>query len=1348
MKARIYALFLLVMPWMALPRATAQHTSEGLSEEFVIDFLDVRKGLLSNFVTRTVSDDNNLKYFATEGGVSRYDGYGFKSYRPGQEYPELNSENIETLFKDRDNNIWIGTKSGGVSVLDIKTNQIRNYNHLLENPDRRHLRVIALNQDGEGRILVGTWSKGVFVLDIREEKLVAHYPSAHPIYKIIRDTHDNIWYITNTSLHKYDPSESRRFSFPTRYTMYDLVHDTSRNRLWLVGNSGRKVCLQSFNFESLKVTEHPINLEAAFVKSIALDPKNRLWLGSWGDGLYISDPGVTRFQKTNTSPQGSMFGNVNYEMILDIDIDQNGIAWLSTAHGGVLILYPNKGFHQIAASRRLSDMDQNTISIHKDQKGNLYLGTLTQGLYIQKNGSLPEKVGGIAQTRVNTIYEKANTLFVGTNRGLYVVRNNDFANALHLFKEDKITAVYLDSKQNLWIGTQQRGLKMTHYPTDPRLEKCRIYAEEQKGKFAIENNRINQIREDDRGNIWLATYSGLNLFDPATGAFLPHQALLGENLPSVIINSLYIQGSTLYLGTSLGFAILSFQDKKLSLNALYDARNGLTNDFICAIETDQAGRFWLSTSTSLTRFDPRKKSFVNYDREDGVMVNSLHIGASYRDSAGNLYFGGSNGIVTFNPSGLSNRFTVPEVVWTKLMVNNQALEVGQEINGDVILTQNIQYTDAIALSYRQNHLSLSFAANDFFGADNITYHYQLRGFQDQWVNLGGKNEINFTSLSPGTYELLVRASRNNQDWSQVKKLQIRVGVPPWLSWYAFLFYFLLLAGILLLVRYVSVRQARLKADLRIVQIEKEKEHALNEAKINFFTNISHEFRTPLTLIMSPVSEILDDLNLATPLREKMVLVESNAKRMLNLINQLLDFRKSEHGLLRLKMVRSDFVGFAREVYLSFQNMARNKLITYEFLSEIEEAPVDFDRDQMEIVLCNLLSNAFKYTKEGGTIRFRVYQRDENLGVDIEDNGIGLSEESIRNIFNRFYQVQNAQTAKMVGSGIGLAFSKNIVELHEGTISVESRPEQGTCFTVLLPSQSNINPLVPAIGHEEAEEQDWAEITALPGGQQPQQETLLVVDDNADIRTYLKSLLGEEYRILEAENGLEALGIANREHPDLIISDVMMPEMDGITFCQEIKQQIATSHIPVILLTARSSVMYEINGLQTGADDYITKPFNPIIVKTRIHNILENRKKLREHYFNRVRFEPETLEVNEENLDAVFIDKAIKLVNDNLQNEDFGIEAMVEQLFMSQSTLYRKIKSLTGLSLTGFIRSVKLKKAAQLILENQMKLSHVAYEVGFNDYKHFRKSFQQQFGCLPSDYRSKVQESTSVSPQDH
>ncbi|WP_169578077.1 hybrid sensor histidine kinase/response regulator transcription factor [Rudanella lutea] len=1343
MRLVIYFCFLCALGVCVSATAWSQHVGAGRSDEFVIDYLDVRKGLLSNFVTRTISDDNNLKYFATEGGVSRYDGYGFKSYRPGGEYPQLVNENIETLFKDKDNSIWIGTKSGGLSVLDVKINRIRNYNDILKTRDQRYLRVISLNQDAKGNIWVGTWNKGVFVLDANARKLLAHHPATEPVYKIIRDEHHNIWYISGRMLHKYDPSENRLFDFPTQYIMYDLVQDNVRNKLWMVGNTGPKVHLQSFRFDTQRVQEEPINLEATFMKSIAVDGKGRVWLGSWGDGLFISDVKVTRFQKINTNPQGSMFNNVNYSMILDIDIDPNGIAWLSTAHGGVLILYPNKGFNFMADTRQGGQIDHNTIAIFKTRRGELLIGSLTEGLYRKPADGPMEKISPIADTRINTIYEKDNTLFVGTNRGLYIIKDGNFANAYQAFANDKITAVHLDSQGILWIGSQQRGLKMTRFADDPKLEKCQIYAEEQKGRFALENNRINQIKEDSQGNIWLATYSGLNLLDRTTGAFIPHHQLLSAALPSVIINALYIKGSTLYLATPLGFADLSLTNKKLNLNALYTARNGLTNDFVCAIEEDNTGQFWLSTTTSITRFDPKNKRFVNYDREDGVMINSFHIGSSFKGADGELYFGGANGIIQFRPDQIGRTFSVPKVVWTKLMVNNQAIDVGEDVNGEVILTRSIQYTDEISLSYRQNHLSLNFAANDFFGADNVTYAYQLRGFGDGWVNIGGKNEINFTGLGAGTYELLVKASRNNQDWSPAKKLRIVVGVPPWLSWYAFVFYVCLAVGALLLVRHISVRQARLKADLRIVQIEKEKEHALNEAKINFFTNISHEFRTPLTLIMSPVAEILDDLTLNSKLREKMVLVESNAKRMLNLINQLLDFRKSEHGLLKLKRVYSDFVPFAKEVFLSFQSIARKKNIRYTFQSELDEAPLDFDRDQMEIVLCNLLSNAFKYTPHNGAIQLRIYPKGDWLAVDVEDDGIGLSEESIRNLFNRFYQVQNAQTAKMVGSGLGLAFSKNIVDLHEGEITVRSELGKGTCFTVLL--QADPVDGAPADGplaelaEAGAEGPVWPENNSLDISKQRKKETVLVVDDNEDIRAYLQSLLKEDFTILEAQNGLEALTITNRELPDLIICDVMMPLMDGITFCQEIKQQIATSHIPVILLTARSSVVYEVNGLQTGADDYITKPFNPIIVKTRIHTILENRKKLQEHYLNKVRFEPDTQQVNEVDLDALFIDKAIKLVNDNMQNEDFGIEDMVEHLFMSQSTLYRKIKSLTGLSLTGFIRSVKLKNAAQMILQDNMKLSQVAYEVGFNDYKHFRKSFQQQFGCLPSDYRAKILE---------
>lgn len=399
MEYRVFLLLFTLHVCLSLG-VVAQRDTADRENEFVIDYLDVRKGLPSNFVTRTVGDDDNIKYFATEGWVSKYDGYGFKSYRPGREYPELTNENIETLFKDKDNCIWIGTKSGGLSVLDIKTNVIKNYNDVLKTSDQRHLRVISINQDSKGNIWVGTWSQGVFVLNIKNRKLVARYPAAQPVYKIIRDEHANIWYVTGSLLHKYDPSESRLLRFPTNYTIYDIVYDQKRNKIWMVGNTGRTVHLQSFLLDTQTVREEPISLQADFVKSIALDHKNRIWLGSWGDGLFISNPAVSGFEKITTNPQGSNFNNVSYSMILDIDIDTNGIAWLSTAHGGVLILYPNKGFNFISDSRQSSKIDHNSIAIAQLNAGELLIGTLTEGLYRKKSAGLMEKINAIADTRI------------------------------------------------------------------------------------------------------------------------------------------------------------------------------------------------------------------------------------------------------------------------------------------------------------------------------------------------------------------------------------------------------------------------------------------------------------------------------------------------------------------------------------------------------------------------------------------------------------------------------------------------------------------------------------------------------------------------------------------------------------------------------------------------------------------------------------------------------------------------------------------------------------------------------------------------------------------------------------
>jgi signal transduction histidine kinase/DNA-binding response OmpR family regulator len=770
----------------------------------------------------------------------------------------------------------------------------------------------------------------------------------------------------------------------------------------------------------------------------------------------------------------------------------------------------------------------------------------------------------------------------------------------------------------------------------------------------------------------------------------------------------------------------------------YSEGGALVNQFICALQEDRNGNIWFSSITGISKLNTHSGVLNHFGKQDGVQVNAFHISSSYADSSGMLYFGGDNGLVFFNPEAVIASYQKPTLVITGLSINNQTVEVEGQTKGDQILSQAIQYTSSLSLNYKLTDIAVQFAANDFLGTENISYAYKLVPNDKDWILLNKKNDLSFTGLNPGTYKLLIRANRNNQGWGNPAEITLRIAYPPWLAWYAWFCYALLALGVFAAIRRFRLRQEKLKLELRLVQFEKEKEHEINEAKINFFTNISHEFRTPLTLILSPCTELLAANDISGPNQKKISLIKSNAQKLLRLINQLLDFRKSEHGLLSLRTEPADIKTLITRLLGDFEPAARAKNIKLSLETNIAELMVDMDKAQLEMAINNLLSNAIKFTPANGLVEVRVESDGNTLKIHVSDNGIGIESSHLDKVFNRFYQVPSTG-AQLGGSGIGLAFAKNIVELHNGTITVTSEHGAGTRFSITMPITQTLRPALTATDKSEPEDE--------PLGASPQhafaaaaapsrRETLLLIDDSEDIRAYLAGLLQDEFDILEAENGAVGLKMALESMPDLVISDVMMPEMNGIDLCAELKHNMATSHIPVILLTARASEAYELGGLKTGADDYITKPFNPLIVQMRIRNILDNRRKLTAFYLKKVRFEPEVGGEVAENLDEIFLKKATDLVNGNLQNEHLGIEMMVDHLFMSQSTLFRKIKSLTGLSITGFIRAVRLKKSAQLILQSNIKMSDVAFEVGFNDYKYFKKSFLQQFCCLPSEYREK------------
>jgi signal transduction histidine kinase/DNA-binding response OmpR family regulator/ligand-binding sensor domain-containing protein len=1315
-------------------------------EEFSIDRLDVQKGLLSNFVTRTISDDKQFKYFATEAGISRFDGYGFKHYRPIPGTDGLVNENIETLFHSRAGYVWVGTKTGGLSRLNVRTQVLENWNDVFSGVSRKPLRIVSLTEDRNGNIWVGTWNQGCFKIDPKSRKLVEHFPSNSIIYNMICDAYGTVWFTDGKTLCAYKSQEGSLKRFPQQFYLYNICEDTARKRIWAVGNLESEARLGYMDQLNQVYTEVPLGLKARFVASLAVDQKMRVWLGSWGNGLYVSDPSVSSFQKVSTTGFTDVISSTNRNAITNIFIDENGIAWLSTSYGGVLILYPNKGFRNVSNNQKAEMRDYNVTAMNSAPGNHLLSGSISLGLYDVGSPQHPEFVRNefLPAARINQIYNHEGRSFLATNEGLFIFSQGLDRAPQRYFPGEKITSVLVSSQHELWVGTQQHGLQKMKFDGKPDTVSRTQFSESANTPFQIENDRINKIVHDKQGNIWIATHSGINLWDAGKQQFVSHRKLFADKLPGIIVHDVLVSDKFMYLATPNGLFKVSVARQAagtvdLKVVEHYNEDHALVNQFICAVQEDRNGNIWFSSTTGISKLNSLTGVVHHFGKQDGVQINAFHITSSYSDSSGALYFGGDNGFVFFNPEAVIATYRKPTLTVTGININNKPVEVERQPEGQQILTQAIQYTNNILLKYENNDIAVEFAANDYLGTENISYAYKLEPLDKDWIVLGKKNEVSFTGLKPGKYQLSIRANRNNLGWGNPTVMSLNIAYPPWLAWYAWVIYAMAAIGILMLIRRTRLRQEKLKIELQRVQFEKEKEHEINEAKINFFTNISHEFRTPLTLIISPCTELLSRSDLTSPDLQKISLVKSNAQKLLRLINQLLDFRKSEHGLLSLRTQSEDIRQLVQGLLNDFAPAALAKKIELKLEADASEIIVDIDKAQMEMAINNLISNAIKFTPVNGKVWVRIATEGDVLHLQVCDNGIGIEPIHQDKIFNRFYQVSSTE-GQQGGSGIGLAFAKNIVELHNGTIQVSSTPGKGTVFTISMPMVQR-SEKASSVNDDLEQDEEISGAVPPPGATaaQPHRQLVLVVDDNEDIRQYISGLLKDEFEVLEAENGSEGHKVALEAMPDLIISDVMMPQMSGTDLCAELKNNMATSHIPIILLTARASEAYELNGLQTGADDYITKPFNPLIVQMRVRNMLSNRKKLKAFYLRKVKFQPDTEGETAENLDEVFLNKAIELVNANLQNENLGIEMMVDHLFMSQSTLFRKIKSLTGLSITGFIRALRIKKAAQLILQSNMKMSDIAFEVGFNDYKYFKKSFQQQFGCLPSEYREKQAE---------
>lgn len=728
----------------------------------------------------------------------------------------------------------------------------------------------------------------------------------------------------------------------------------------------------------------------------------------------------------------------------------------------------------------------------------------------------------------------------------------------------------------------------------------------------------------------------------------------------------------------------------------------------------------------------------------------LHPNSSLKNK-NQIYFGDLHGVTTFNPKNIKKTTNVPQVILSELKIKNEIVPITK--TGGV-LSKSINYTEVLELDHTNSNFSISYALPNYISSKRNRYAFRLRGLDDTWT-FTKQTEAFFTLQTAGTYIFQVKAANHDDVWGKkTTRLKIIVHPAPWRTWWAYIIYFLLTFGILYSVFWIIQSKSKLKNRLELESIENKRNIELNKAKLQFFTNISHEFKTPLTLILGPLQSILENYSGSNSNYKKLKVVESSANRLLRLINRLMDFRKLEGNQLELSAAEGNIVKFLQEIFLSFSEHAKSGKYNYEFLNKSDTIHVFYDRYKLERVFYNLISNAFKYTEKGGSIQVCIYKEAQEVVIEIKDSGPGIPEQYLDKIFDRFFEIpnNNAGDEYRKGTGIGLSIASNIVKLHHGSITVCNLPQKGAVFTVKLKLGSNhlsdsellkdfkmsddVSQYATQIGVPDVDMHNNPEDLIL----EPKKYTVLIVEDNAVLRSFIKEILKPKYNVIQAENGREALTKAIEYLPDLIVSDVIMPEMVGTELCSKIKTTLATSHIPVILLTSRSSLVYKFEGLESGADDYISKPFNLKEFNLKIQNLLEFKQRLKDKFTSNENFE--ALDISLTSLDEQLLDKALKIVKDNISNQDFNIAQFSEELGVSRSILFTKIKAWTNATPNDFIQEIRLNQASKLLELNKFNISEIAYQVGFKRPKYFSQCFQKKYGLTPTEFSKKFRNEDS------
>ena len=1316
--------------------------------------LSSKDGLLSNVVNAIIKDSLGLMWFATDDGLIKFDGVNFTVYRSNTgDTNSLRSNSMLSLFEDKRGNLWVGTSGGGLSLYNRRKDNFTNFpasNRFGGFSTNAVIRSVC--SDYAGKIWIAQID-GLYVLDpdtksIKEMKLDTGTGSNRvrlTLFTVFEDSQHRIWVGADNGLYLY----KREFDKFVRFThnnadakslssnIVKAIAEDPFGNLWIGTTDGLNRLLPNLSgFENYKNTgPHAIALSSNDIYCIAADKEGQLWIGTH-EGLNKFNPQTNQVEVFVPEPDN--IHSLTSKNIRCAYIDRQGIYWFGTFRGGINKYDKNGNLFNLKLSNAFQE-NSNKASIvsafAESNHGTVFIGTDDEGLFEfnpatenMRRINFPQKT--TAPSIISLHHTRNNQLYIGSfAQGLFILdpttgkmENLQRGSNPGNLNSNDIFCMKEDSKGAIWIGTNGNGVNV--------LQNKKVIA-----KFSPHPNTPDELRlpvngyirafaEDRDGAIWIGSHgAGLAMYQPATRTwtvYTPNNSKLpGDKIESL----LYDSHGQLWIGTFGGG--LSMYNKATNRFTNFSEKDGLQNSTIYQIVEDLQGRIWLSSNSGICSFDPATKSFRSFNSQHGVQNNNFVHGSGIRLADGQVFFGGLQGFNYFDPAKLTINRNVTTVLLTELKISNKPVVAGN----DSPIKEHISVAQEIRLDYKQN-FALGFVALNYTNPKQNHYAYKLEGFDKDWNYTGTTNTASYTNLDPGHYTFRVKASNNDGIWStRETRIQIYVKPPFWATIYAYTVYVLAIAGLLLYSRYRGITRLQKKFALEQERQEAKRVQELDRLKIKFLTNLSHDFRTPISLIMGPVDQLITEEN-TTGRLDKLQMIRRNARRLLNLVNQLLDFRKMEEHELQLQLSKGEFVSFIKEVCESFRDLSERKNIQFTFTSDISELHTQFDRDKMERILFNLLSNAFKFTLAGGSVSVglsAVEKQDDPhntwVAVKVTDTGIGIPAAEQEKIFERFIQNNTAGQVLNQGSGIGLSITKEFVKMQGGTISVESMEGKGSIFTVLLPvKETTASVVIPA------EPEAIPEILNIPS---IPVQTILLVEDNEDFRFYLKDNLRNNYNILEAANGKEGWQKALANHPQLIVSDISMPQMDGIALVKKLKADKRTSHIPVILLTAMTGEEQQIQGLGTGANDYITKPFNFEILNAKIKSLLELKSTMQSTYTKQIKMAAPDVSI--ESADEKLLQEIVSYLEKNITNPQLSVEALSKEAGMSRTTLYSKLLQLTGESPVEYIRSFRLARAAVLMEKSDMTIAEIAYQVGFSTPNYFSRSFKSKFNMLPSEY---------------